>query len=105
MDDSFEVAIAALREHATEMTGLADQLRNAFDVAGHVTLTRDAYGQPCEQVVTMLNAVADKAGQVVRAGIRALDVAATGLRDSAGTYTRTDTASANAFSGVTGQLS
>ncbi|GAB3449162.1 type VII secretion target [Actinophytocola sediminis] len=101
--DSFEVADAALNDHARGVTGLADELRAAFDIAGRVTLTSGTYGQSGEQVVSLLNAVAEAAEEVVRSGIDALDGAATELRASATTYTDRDTGAATSFTGVNGE--
>jgi predicted HAD superfamily Cof-like phosphohydrolase len=87
MPDSFEVTSTALHEHARLVTALADELRRAF---GHVSMAANAYGQVCEQVPPMLNAVSATAGQVVQAGIDALNAAATDIHASATTYTQND---------------
>src|SRR5262245_59726318 len=90
MGDSFDVAVTAVQGHARGLSGLADELRGAFDAAGYVKMTDEAYGQTCQQVASMLNAVAEAAGRTILAGIDGLAAAAAELRNSADTYTVED---------------
>lgn len=104
MAETYEVTSSALREHASGVSGLADELRGAFDLAGHVRLTDDVYGEPGRQVATLLNDVAQAAGGTIRAAIAALDSAATNLRGSAEDYTAREGAETQRFSGIAGEL-
>jgi hypothetical protein len=104
MAESFEVTTAALYGHAGGLLGLADELRGVLDVAGHVTLTDDAYGQTCRRVASMLDAVARNARDAVQAGVEALESAASGLRDNAETYTGMETSAATTYTGISERL-
>lgn len=99
MAGSFEVAGEALRGHASAVAGLVDELQGAFNVAAQVRLTPDAYGETCEPATAMLNAAAEAAGGVLRAGIDALEQAAASLRDTATTYAEADSEQASRFTG------
>lgn len=101
---SYAVVAPDLVSYAGEVSGLAGELRGALDVAGHVRVTADAYGQTCEQLASLLNLVADAAEKVIEAGIGALETAGTNLRDTATSYADQETAAAEGFTGITGQL-
>lgn len=101
---STEVTTSALLDDATALSRLSDELTSAFDLAGHVTVTADAYGETCARVASMLNAVADAGGKAVKAGIDALDSEVTKLRASAGTYDENETARVEVFTETSGEL-
>jgi hypothetical protein len=104
MGDSFDVAVTAVHDHAKGLSGLAEELRGAFDAAGYVKVTDEAYGQTCQQVASMLNAVAEEAGRTILAGIDGLASAAAELRNSADTYTALDSGHARIFFDIGGGL-
>ena len=104
MTGSCEVVGAELHGHASAVTWMADELRGAFDVAGRVRLTGDAFGEGGQRIVAALNAVAEVAGRSVEAGVGALAFTATHLRASVDTYTERDTGGAAGFSGIAGRL-
>lgn len=101
---SIEVSSSTLLDHASAISRLGDELTGAHNLAGHVTVTADAYGQTCARVASMLNAVADAAGKAVQAGIDAMEAEESKLRASAATYVDMETRTAGVFTEISGQL-
>jgi hypothetical protein len=95
MADSFDVAAAALTQHARTLSRLADELRSALDEAGAVNMTPDAYGQTASRFATALDALARLGQETLRDGVEALENETTKVSETAAAYERHDEAEAN----------
>lgn len=103
MADSYQVLVPALTNHARTLSGLAAELRGASDAARGVTVTGDAYGQTCQRVAAMLNAVAQVGQETLLTGVEALEAEVEHLRDTARDYDKQDTAGATGINQAGGQ--
>jgi len=101
MSDSYAVATTALTGHASNVANLADELRSAL-AAAQVTLADNAYGQTCQQVSAILNAVAQAGQGTVQAGVATLDSFAALLRATADTYAEQEATQAGVLTAITG---
>jgi hypothetical protein len=89
VDGSYRVLTPALTTHARTMSGLADQLRGAFDAA-RTGLGADAYGQTCQRFAAALDTLAEVARETLLSGVEALETEAANLRDTATEYAGQD---------------
>lgn len=103
MSQSFQVATAELSGLASSIASLTDELRSALD-AGQVTVPANAYGQTCQQLATMLNAVARAGATTLQTGIDQLESVSTNLRTNANAYAAAEAQGSAAFTGIGGQL-
>jgi hypothetical protein len=85
--DGFQVDPAAMREHASRLDHLAEQIGPAVDAARGVTLQADAYGMLCAPLLLpILGSLESSALDTVSAGRDALSTTAHAVRGVAGTY-------------------
>jgi hypothetical protein len=85
--DGFEVDPAAMREHASRLDQLAEQIGPAVDAARGVTLQTNAYGQLCAPLLApILGWLEASALDTVSASRDALSTTAHAVRGVAGTY-------------------
>jgi hypothetical protein len=104
MTDSYQVATAALSSHAQTLHELAGDLRAALDIVGSVTMTDDAYGRVGRPFATAVEQLCGSGQDTLRAGIDALEWAATTMNATASAYDQQEAAVAAGLDGISGEL-
>jgi hypothetical protein len=100
--DGFTVPTAALTAHAATVDGIADETALASQAGDQVRLGRDAYGQLCQVLPTVLDPIAGLLVDAARETSAALHDTARALRTAVSAYAGTDRTSADRLDGVRG---
>ncbi|OLF15096.1 type VII secretion target [Actinophytocola xanthii] len=95
--DGFEVLTGELDAHAGQVDALTDRLRGAVDAADTVTMNNDAYGVVCQPFAMMLQPFEELGVRTLRQAADTLADTAGSVRDTARSYTGTDSAEATVF--------
>lgn len=91
-----------LRAHAGKVDGHAQRMGQAVDAANQA-MPDGAYGIICQFLPPVINEIEQAAHEALTASQTGLEETATGLRDTADTYERQDSAASGTFRGVEGQ--
>ena len=100
MNDFYEVVPPELTAHARKLSGLADELQQAQDSTGNVSVTHDAFGQTCEQLATVLQNLGGAGRVALQNAVDALTLAQTNLRKTAETFEQRETETASGFHAI-----
>lgn len=99
MSDQFNVLPDHLDGHAGTLDGIQGRLSTALDAARAVSMPRDAYGVICQFFPPMVDPIENAGVQALQEAVDAVGNTARAIRDTATTYTDTETANAAAFDG------
>ncbi|HET9144406.1 type VII secretion target [Actinophytocola sp.] len=102
--DGYEVLTSELDAHAGRVDGLTDRLRTAVDAAQQVTMNNDAYGVVCQPFAQMLQPFEELGVRTLQQGVDALSDTARKVRDTALSYTSTETTGAATYRSLEGGL-
>jgi len=102
--DGYEVLTGELDAHAGRVDGLTDRLRTAVDAAQQVTMDNSAYGVVCQPFAMMLQPFEELGVRTLRQGVDALSDTARKVRDTAQSYTSTETTNATTYRTLEGEL-
>jgi hypothetical protein len=104
MPDGYDVLTEELRTHAGKVDGFVDRLRTAADAANQVTMNNDAFGVLCQPFAMLLQPFEEMGSNAVSQAVQTVTDTAGKLRDTAGSYDTTDTAEAQTFTTIEGEL-
>ncbi|RLK60304.1 type VII secretion target [Actinokineospora cianjurensis] len=99
MPDGYGVLTDELGAHAGRLDALNDRLEQAFDAANQVHLGSAAYGVICQFFVPIVQAVSQPAVDSIRETATTVEATANGVRETAGSYSNTERANTQPFSG------
>ncbi|HEV2782192.1 MAG TPA: type VII secretion target [Actinophytocola sp.] len=102
--DGYEVLTGELDAHAGKVDSYTERLRTAADAARQVTMNDSAYGVVCQPFAMLLQPFEELGVRTLRQGVDALADTARKVRDTARSYTTTDTAEAGQYRGIAEQL-
>jgi Excreted virulence factor EspC, type VII ESX diderm len=102
--DGYEVLTGELEAHAGKVDSLSERLGTAADAANQVTMNDSAYGVVCQPFAMLLQPFEELGVRTLRQGVEAMADTARKVRDTATSYTGTDTAEAAGYRGIEGQL-
>jgi Excreted virulence factor EspC, type VII ESX diderm len=100
----YEVLAEELTTHAGKVDGFTDRLRTAVDAAHQVTMNNEAFGVICQPFAAMLQPFEERGVEALRQGVETLTDTAGKVRDSVSTYTSLETAGAQQFQAIEGEL-
>jgi hypothetical protein len=103
--DGYEVLAGELTVHAGKVDGFTDRLSTAVDAANQVTMNNEAFGVLCQPFAAMLQPFEERGVETLRQGVEAMTDTAGKVRDTVSTYTGTETAEAQQFRAIEGDLS
>lgn len=102
--DGYEVLTGELEAHAGRVDALGDRLRTAVDAARQVTMNDSAYGVVCQPFAQLLQPFEELGVRTLGQGADAIADTAGKVRETARTYTTTDTTEAAQYQGIEGTL-
>jgi hypothetical protein len=100
----YEVLADELTTHAGKVDGFTDRLRTAVDAAHQVTMNNEAFGVICQPFAAMLQPFEERGVEALRQGVEAMTDTAGKVRNTMTTYTDTETAEAQQFQSIEGDL-
>ena len=95
--DGFDVTASALSGHAGSVDQVSDAIDQARSAGAQVELGREAYGQLCQFVPTLIDPLQQAGVAALAAAVDALRESADALRTAAGSYGRVDDVAAQNF--------
>jgi Excreted virulence factor EspC, type VII ESX diderm len=102
--DGYEVLTGELETHAGKIDAFSDRLRTAGDAARQVTMNDSAYGVVCQPFALMLQPFEELGVRTLQQSVAAMVDTARKVRDTATSYTGSDTAEAARLRGIEGAL-
>lgn len=97
MNAGLQLPPAAVRQHAAAVGDAADQMTLARSAVHAVTMERQAYGQLCQFLPTLLSPLFGGAVEVLNAAVDALSETALKLHETTTTTESTDADNARRF--------
>ena len=104
MADGYEVLADELETHAGKVDGYSERMRTAVDAARQVTMNNEAYGVVCQPFAMLLQPFEELGVRTLGQAADTIADTARKVRDSATSYTSTDTAEAAGYGTIESAL-
>ena len=98
MSEGYAVVLAALEQHARQLSALADDMGPAASSA-RTTLPRDSLGAVGQPFTALLDQVVTAGNAALQAGINAMHATGAGVRDSANMLEAQESGHVSTFNG------
>jgi hypothetical protein len=104
MADGYTVEPEQLRKHAANLDALRARFEAVKSASTHIAQDDQAYGLLCGWIAAVLEGRHQEQDSLLDFAANNLDLAASGLRDSAARYEETDTGAAGTLTSIGGEL-